>query len=228
MKDALGDRMKNNYEQAYSSYLPWRTPVIIRIDGRAFHTFTKGMKRPFDDEFMASMNLLAINLCTEIDTVRFAYTQSDEISLLLHSYNKHASQPWFGNEIQKMVSISASLAASIFGLLYNKVVTFDSRCFALPEDEVCNYFIWRQQDAIRNSIQMVARSHYSHKQLHTKNCEEMLEMVKETGDDWNAYSLRYRRGRACMKDSRGWLIYNDLPLFTENRNYINRWLETEE
>jgi len=228
MKDALGDRMKNNYEQAYSSYLPWRTPVIIRVDGRAFHTFTRGMQRPFDDTFIDSMNRVTLKLCADIDTVRFAYTQSDEISLLLHPYNKLASQPWFGNDIQKMVSISASLAASTFGLIYDHVVTFDSRCFALPEDEVCNYFIWRQQDAIRNSIQMVARYHYSHKQLHSKNCEEMLEMIKEAGDDWNAYSTHYRRGRVCMKDSRGWLIYPDPPVFSEDRYYINRWLETEE
>ena len=229
MNDALGDRMKNNYEQAFSSYLPWRMPVIIRVDGRAFHTLTRGLQKPFDIEFIAHMNVVMRKMCTGIDTVRFAYCQSDEISLLLIPYNKLASQPWFRNDVQKIASISASLAASAFCLSTGKEATFDSRCFAIPEDEVCNYFIWRQQDAIRNSIQMVARSIFSHKQLHGMNCNSMLDMIMEHGKPWDEYPLYQQRGRAMYKDRDGcWLLDENIPVFADDRVFINQWSITEE
>ena len=112
-KDSLGDRMKL-YEEAYRNYLPRRLPVIIRIDGCHFHTFTKGLKKPFDKVFMETMLLTAKSLCEKIMGCKFGYTQSDEISLLLTNNDTFETQPWFDNNINKIVSVSASMASMFF------------------------------------------------------------------------------------------------------------------
>ncbi len=119
MYQQLGDRMKLNYEKPYNFQLPWRMPIIVRLDGRNFHTYTKGMKRPFDDNFIANMKVLALHLCNEVSTTVFAYCQSDEISLLLHPYKKLDSEPFFRNEVQKIASVTAGLASSFFAVLAN-------------------------------------------------------------------------------------------------------------
>ena len=192
-KDSLGDRMKG-YENISRIYLTRRTPIIIRIDGKAFHTFTRGFARPFDDVLVKSMQDTAKYLCENIMGCKLAYTQSDEISLLLVDYEKLETQAWFDNNLQKMVSVAASMATMVFNKFFRNNIDewgygnlpdfedggtnqkvdptllkqcqtyfsrcdkamFDARVFILPKEEVNNYFIWRQQDATRNSIQMVA------------------------------------------------------------------------
>lgn len=229
MKDALGDRMKQNYERAFLSYLPYRMPVVIRLDGKSFHTFTRDTSKPFDNNFMSSMNLLTQKLCRELQTARFAYSQSDEVSVLLHPYQKLTSQPWFGNEIQKMVSVAAGYASSWFSLYWQKEAVFDARCFVLPEAEVNNYFIWRQKDATRNSISMLAQSLFSHKALQGKSTEEMKEMCLASGSDWEELSLRKKRGMAVYKDDAGiWKLDKDIPDFVQDKTFVERWLSTEE
>lgn len=163
MQNDLSIRMKQNYENVFKHKLPERMPVIIRLDGRAFHTLTRGSEKPFDLSFINLMNETALYLCKEIQNVQIAYVQSDEISLLLHNYKRLNSQSWFDNEIQKMCSISAGLTTAKFNRDYSfniiknflknedetidcdsiPLAQFDSRCFVIPEDEVCNYFIWR-------------------------------------------------------------------------------------
>lgn len=224
MKDSLGDRMKTNYEQAYKIYMPHRMPVIIRLDGKTFHTFTKKMNRPFDEEFVKNMAELSKYLVKELQTAVFAYAQSDEISILLHDYKKLATQPLYNNEIQKLTSISAGLASSFFSLIYSKEAVFDSRVFTLPEAEVCNYFIWRQKDASRNSIQMLARSLYSHKQLVNKNTSDLNELIFAKGQNWNNIETKFKRGY-CIKNGN---IDFDIPLFNEDRNYIEDILQVEQ
>lgn len=271
MPDSLGDRMKC-YENVSRIYLPKRLPVIIRIDGRAFHTFTHGFQRPFDTVLAQSMWDTAKSLCQQISGVKLAYTQSDEISLLLTNDDALETQPMFDNNIQKLVSISASIGTlafkKAFHLYFNiwgkshlpdwdeggtnqpvdprllELVTtydkadsmgavFDSRIFILPPNEVCNYFIWRQQDATRNSIQMVAQSLYSHKDLQNKNCNELQEMIFQRGINWDHYEPWQKRGlcvirRPVSNDSpimrNQWTADYDTPIFTEDRNYIERWL----
>ncbi len=176
-KMSLDDRMKLYYEKPYNFILPMRMPVIMRLDGKCFHSFTKGMDRPFDEKLISNMCGLTKLLCKEISGSALAYTQSDEISILIHNYKKLTSQAWFNNEIQKMVSIASGVASSFFSRIYNQQVLFDSRVFVLPEAEVTNYFIWRQQDASRNSIQMYAQSMFSHKELQDKSCGILQDMM---------------------------------------------------
>lgn len=113
-RDDLGNRMKTFYEEIPKTRLMRRTPVVIRIDGKAFHTFTRGFKRPFDDVLIKTMQDTAKYLCENIQGCQLAYTQSDEISLLLIDYQRFETSAWFDYEVQKMVSISASMATMEF------------------------------------------------------------------------------------------------------------------
>lgn len=240
--DSLGDRMKG-YERAARLALPRRMPVIIRVDGKGFHGVTKGCERPFDERLIDLMNTVAKEICAEAQGAVFAFVQSDEISVLLHNYKRIQSEAWFDNDLQKLVSVSAATAAGIFSLHWMKPVAFDARAFVLPEAEVCNYFIWRQQDATRNSIQMATRAVYSHAQVDGKDASEMQEMLHAKGINWNDYPIGCKRGRAVIRrpyvrvgqDEKGLPIYVDAaqwevvdpPIFTQDRAFIERLLAVE-
>jgi tRNA(His) 5'-end guanylyltransferase len=199
-KDSLGNRMKDNYENAYRIKLTRRTPVIIRLDGKAFHTLTKSCEKPFDENFNKSMVGTMRALCEEIQGVKCAYTQSDEISLLLTDFDTIDTQAWFDYNLQKLVSISAGMATIAFYKLYRLTGIFDARAFNIPKDEVKNYFIWRQIDWERNSIQMLAQAHYSHKELHKKNKADMHEMLHEKGINWADLEPKWKNGTFLFKD----------------------------
>jgi tRNA(His) guanylyltransferase len=195
--DALGTRMKENYEFRARSALPRRTYTIIRLDGKAFHSYTRGLERPFDLEFMDDMAETAIYLCQEVQGCKLAYTQSDEISLVLTDFEGTTTQAWFDGDQQKIVSISASSATARFNQLRpGKLARFDSRAFTIPDPtEVENYFIWRQKDATRNSVSMAAQAHFSHAELQGKSVNEMQEMLFTKHDiNWNDYDPRFKRG----------------------------------
>lgn len=118
-RTTLGDRMKNNYENITRYYLTRRMPVIIRIDGKAFHTFTRGFKKPFDDVLVKTMQDTMKYLCENIQGCVLGYTQSDEISLVLTDYAELTTDAWFGNNLQKMCSVSASMATLTFNKAFN-------------------------------------------------------------------------------------------------------------
>ena len=118
-KTTLGDRMKNNYENITRYYLTRRMPVIIRVDGRSFHTFTKGFKKPFDDVLVKTMQDAMKYLCENVQGCVLGYTQSDEISLVLTDYAELTTDAWFGNNLQKMCSVSASMATLTFNKAFN-------------------------------------------------------------------------------------------------------------
>lgn len=211
MKDELGARMKESYEQRTRLFLPRRTYTIIRLDGKAFHTYTKGFKRPYDLGLMRIMDQTTIALCEKIQGVKMAFTQSDEISLLLTDFETPQTDAWFDGNVQKMTSVSASIATAAFNngmyldeeILANmdKVAYFDSRVFTIPHfHEVFNYMVWRQQDATRNSIQMAAQSMYSHKELHKKDTSQLQEMMWQKGTNWNDYPVGFKRGRIILKE----------------------------
>ena len=193
-----GDRMKR-HEKAWRFLLPSQSYVIIRVDGKAFHGLTKVCERPFDADFVESMDHAAVALCQEIQGAVFAYTQSDEISVLITDFNANQEQ-WFGGVVQKMCSVSAATASVAFNAkfaeTFNRSGVFDSRVFALPNrDEVINYFLWRQADCFINSVSMVAQQHFSPKQLEyktTTNREEMLRDVDVTMDQFPD-GVRYGR-----------------------------------
>ena len=204
----LGDRMKEYYENVYAGQkLPMRMPVIIRLDGKAFHTFTRGMKRPFDFDFMKLMNDTTEYLCRNIQNCVLGYVQSDEISLLIFNYKELNTSSWYDNKVQKMTSISAAMASAFFtkeyiklNPSYDKPIMFDSRCFVLPVHEIANYFIWRQLDCQRNSIQQVAQSLYSPKELHGKSCKDLIPMIEEKTNEYPFNNSRdYYMGRTIQK-----------------------------
>lgn len=227
-------RIKNNYENRNKTYLTRRTPVIIRLDGKAFHTYTKGLDKPFDEGLIQDMQNTAIYLCQNIQGVKCAYTQSDEISLLLTDYDTLTTDAWFDYNVQKICSVSASLATGIFGQLrlkrlldsYDiethlvdielpKLANFDSRCFNIPKEEVNNYFIARQKDAVKNSVSMLAQSLYSHSELHKKNGSDMQEMCFQKGHNWNDLHFSKKRGSFIVKNT----YVNDKLAFVEKELY---------
>jgi tRNA(His) guanylyltransferase len=196
---ALGDRMKS-YEAATRLTLPRRTYTIIRTDGRAFHSLLRHAGRPFDSAFMEAMNATAAALCAEITGSVFAYTQSDEISVLLADFGSVHTEPWFGGGVQKMASVAASAATASFRF-GERPAMFDARVFTIPSaTEVANYFLWRQRDAVRNSVSMAAQAHFPHKRLHGLDGGEMQELLwREKGVNWNDYPDGAKRGRTCQR-----------------------------
>lgn len=237
-KTSLGDRMKG-YENITRNHLISRMPVILRLDGRAFHTFTKGFDKPYDITFAKTMELTMKYLCENIQGCVFGYTQSDEITLVLVDYQGLSISSWFDNNIQKMVSVAASMATLEFNrkfseltLDYSKMgATFDCRAFNVPKEEVTNCVLFRQNDAIRNSIQALGQAHFSHKELHGKNMEDIITMVKEkTGILWNKLPIEQQRGMCCIKDDEGhWVVDYNIPIFKgEGREYIEKLINVGE
>ncbi len=239
-RDSLGDRMKG-YEDAYRTYLTGRMPLILRIDGKAFHTYTRGFIRPFDPDFMELMLLTTLSLCDEIQGVKLAYWQSDEISLFITDYDTLTTQAPYDKNLQKLVSISASIATAAFNdeaakannrrfeyVLADKFkprACFDSRAFILPHAEVCNYFLWRQQDASRNSINSVGQAHFSSKQLHGLNTDMVQDLLfKEKGINWNDLPTINKRGACVIRVDGKWAVDREIPLFSQDREYVNKFV----
>lgn len=229
-KDSLGDRMKR-YEDVNRNYLTRRTPVIIRLDGKAFHTWTKGLDRPFDDTFIAIMCNTMKYVAENIQGAVFAYVQSDEISILLRDYDSFTTEAWFDYNIQKMVSISASLATAKFNQLANEafdgkpLAFFDSRVFNIPKEEVVNYFIWRQNDAVRNSIRALAQHTLGHKACQGLNNSQVQDamMALDVPVNWNDLPVHKRRGACYHSVSKQVDAY--IPIFTESREYVGTHIE---
>ena len=228
--DELGQRMKEFYETIPKTRLMRRTPVAIRIDGKAFHTFTRGFKRPFDDILIKSMQETTKYLCESIQGCVLGYTQSDEITLILVDYQTFDTDAWFNYEIQKICSVAASMATMAFNKYFSDNVyeyyshfyngtgfngaywerlraarnraMFDARCFNIPREEVTNLIYWRQLDATRNSIQMVGQAHFSHNELHGKSCNDIQDMLMlQKGINWNDLPIYQKRGTCVVRES---------------------------
>ena len=225
-KTSIGTRMKDNYENRYKLKLTRRCPVILRLDGKAFHTLTKSCEKPFDSVLQATMEGTAIALCNGIQGAKCAYVQSDEISILLTDFDKLNTDAWFDYNLQKIVSVSAGMASAYFSCIWNgdKRGIFDCRAFNIPKEEVCNYFIWRQLDWCRNSIQMLSQTYYSPKQLHKKNSSDMHEMLYEKGVNWADIALIWKNGTFIENQGSGWNARYDI-VFTKNREIIAKILE---
>ncbi len=220
--DSLGDRMKG-YEDLCRIKLMKRAPTIIRIDGKAFHTYLAGAKKPFDPSVTSSMIFAARQVMKEIGgTARFAYTQSDECSIVLNNALDLTTTPWFDNNLQKMVSVAASVFTQAFNDDYfvssrTHRAHFDARAFVLPElEEMCNYMIWRQQDATRNSIRMYAATLFSHNELHSVSNAAQDMMFKKTGFNWNDAQTWTKRGTIVTRKG----IDTEIPIFTADRDYL--------
>jgi tRNA(His) 5'-end guanylyltransferase len=193
------------YEQATRGVLPRRTYTIIRVDMRAAHAYLRHAARPFDAVFMTRMDRTATELCQEITGAALAYTQSDEISVLVTDFATTQTQPWFGGGVQKIASIAAATTTAAFaaqlGVAGVRLPTFDARVFTIPDPvEVANYFVWRQRDCVRNSIQMAGQAEFSHRQLHGLNGAQVQELLwSERRINWNDYPDGAKRGRICCR-----------------------------
>lgn len=270
-EDSLENRMRF-YESAAKVSLAQGVPAIIRIDGKAFRTFTRGLAKPFDRAVLNTVQETMLALCKSIPGCVFGYTQSDEITLVL---TDNASGGWLGYSAQKMASVSASIATMEFNRIFKDMVdamiqyydtessvgsllkfdekaylrkaadacaVFDASAFSLPKFEVCNWLIWRQQDAVIKSISSAGRAYFDQAQLNGKSCNAIREMLLQThGIDWYDYPADSRIGACCYKEpmqkrvtikggktvkvSRNkWVIDREPPVFTQDRNFIERWL----
>lgn len=201
MRDSLGDRMKE-YERAHVSRALPGIPVCVRLDGKAFHNWTHGLCRPWDNTFHQLMDRTTAFL-VEQSNAKIGYTQSDEITLIYYS-DSPESQIFFDGKIQKMTSVLSSMCTAKFNeqarlfpdTTHKALAFFDCRIWQVPNlREAISVLIWREADCRRNSIMMTAQEHYSHKQLLKKSVKEQLEMLHQKGVNWSKESPdRFKRG----------------------------------
>jgi len=249
IETSLSERMKRNYEDRTRISIPRRTYSIIRLDGKGFHEYTRRIDSlmPFDEVLMSRMDITARFLCSNIQGAQMAYVQSDEISILVADFENKNTQSWFDGNIQKVASVSASLATGFFnsipsGIFPDTVYShvdkykshtvedwalvadkelafFDSRVFSIPDPvEVFNYFTWRIKDWQSNSIQMLARKHYDQKDLHGKNEHALHEMIRAAGDDWTKCTDYIKYGRVIDRHVGGmWNVFPGPDLSNEEQ-----------
>lgn len=219
--------MKQDYEDALRLVLPRRAYVVIRIDGRGFHTFTRDLERPYSRKLADALDQAAIGLCQEMIGCRFAYGQSDEYSFLLTDFEKENAALWFDGNVQKIVSVSASLFTAYFNRAFpsDLIAAFDSRVLLISQrTEVQKYFLWRQMDASANSLNMLASAHYRHFELEGKSNTEKHEMLHAKGVNWAKQPPEFKRGRVVLKtaDTTGWAADLAIPVFTRDTGYLDK------
>lgn len=210
-KTSLGNRMKA-YEASTESRILPRLPVVIRLDGRKFSNFTRGMERPFDSSFRQAMIEVTKYLVDQTHA-KIGYTQSDEITLVLYSENLQNGSVLFDGRVQKIASNFASMASTKFLLEMQKrfpekvdgtkkLPSFDARVFPVPsKTEAANNLVWRCQDCSKNSIAMVAQCHFSPDELKGVNGKQMqYKLLTERDINWNDFSSNEKQGTFVRKE----------------------------
>jgi tRNA(His) guanylyltransferase len=227
MKDELGERIKRYYEDALRIQLPRQTHVVLRIDGRSFHQFTKGLERPYCRGLADALDAAALALCQEMTGCCFAYGQSDEYSFLLRDFDREKSPMWFDGNLQKIVSVSASVFTAAFARHFPspKLASFDCRALVIAQaTEVEKYFIWRQLDASANSLNMLASAHYSHEELLGKSEAEKHDLLHAKGLNWAKEPADFKRGRAIHRNGQGeWVVDREPPIFQREMSYLRNF-----
>jgi tRNA(His) 5'-end guanylyltransferase len=254
-KDSLGNRQKE-YEVVYKQQLVPKMPIVLRCDGNAFHTFCKGLKKPFDDIIATTMQQTMVALCKELPTCKLGYTQSDEITLVCIIDDITKTEGLYKYRAQKIISLVAAKATKYFNKFFFENVeklennpdafknivslktykkklfeaTFDCRVMNIPDWDIINNLIWRQQDATRNSIQMLGQANYSQKEINKKTCSEIMDMLMlEKNINWNNLEVYKKRGCCCYKvETEGkkrpeWYLDLNMPILTEpkaRQNFI--------
>jgi tRNA(His) 5'-end guanylyltransferase len=192
----LADRMKA-YEVSPRA-MPL-LPICVRLDGKNFSRWTRGFDKPFDPRIMRAMDWTTLALVEETNAV-VAYTQSDEITLILYS-DDYQSQTYFDGKIQKICSVLAALATVQFASQFNPSgekgpALFDCRVWQVPNlVEASNVLLWRQEDAIRNSIQGLGQVHMSHRELQGMSGPAIVKTLQDRGVLWEHLSDREKQGR---------------------------------
>lgn len=199
--EKFGDRMKMYENQTCGIRLIPRIPVIARLDGKGFSKFTKGLKRPYDER-LSNLMIETTKYLVKETNANCGYTQSDEITLVWYT-DKIESSIYFDGRLFKMLSDLSAMASVYFNRRLveflpeksDKMPRFDSRVYNVPTlDEAVNSFLWREQDATKNSISMAAQSVYSHSQLMGKSGSDKQEMLFQKGINWNDYWSHFKRG----------------------------------
>lgn len=246
----LGERMKV-YEFITDVRIIPRLPIIVRIDGKAFHTFTKKIKakKPFDEQFSLLMEHTALELAKNAQGCLLTYTQSDEISMVIRTDQSEEATSWFAGRVQKICSVSSSIATAYFNKKLVEISTvvlpalFDARVYGVPNMmEVANYLVWRQRDCEKNSVSSAAyyflADKYGRKTARQKldklNQKERQEILfQECGINWNNYPDRFKRGIVCVRKNtiietdngdavRKPLVAQAAPIFTSDED--RQWL----
>jgi tRNA(His) guanylyltransferase len=210
-KTTLGDRMKS-YEQPSTSRKAFKgQPLVVRLDGKSFHTFTKGLKRPYDERLSKLMTATMMALVERFQA-NVGYTQSDEITLVFHVTVDGTREYPFDGRFQKVESLTAAFATAYFNKHLAEAIPekadqlpiFDARAFVVPSlKEAYHAILWRQQDATKNAISMAAQSMFSHKSLQGLHGPEMQEkMWAEKGVNFNDYPPFFKRGVFAKRFSR--------------------------
>lgn len=201
MKDTLGDRIKG-YESIYEHYFLPKIPIIVRIDGKAFHTQVKkwNCEKPFDQTLINCMFATAKDVAANIQGCKALYTQSDEVTFVLTDDDNIETQQWFGGRQNKIESVTASMMTAVFNSRWinakriaGEVIdinilgipaVFDARAFQCPKDDVANVFLWRVKDWERNSLNMYCEQFFSHKELDGQGRADRHEMLHKIGHNW--------------------------------------------
>ncbi len=201
----LADRMKL-YEKAEAGrrLLP-KLPICVRIDGRSFSSYTRPLQRPFDER-LSQLMIEVTRFVTQQSGALVGYTQSDEISLVLHS-DRLDREVFFNGKVQKLCSVLASMTTARFHALNTieelegqPLAMFDARVWAVPDlEEAANVLLWRELDATRNSIEMAGRACFSQQELHKKNTDQIRSMLLEKDVDWSKYPSFFKRGTYVLQ-----------------------------
>lgn len=181
------DKRMKAYEFLVDHEVPSALPMIIRVDGKSFHTWTRYFKKPVDSKIVTAFTETAYEIAKKIQKCAFVFLQSDEVSFIIRNDLFESSNPWLGNRIQKISSVVASMFTAIFnefavtsfGDKYPGLAFFDARCYPISSHEILNYLIWRQRDCSRNAVTSFARYELGKKDIFKKNSEELEKMLLE-------------------------------------------------
>lgn len=204
MKDELGDRFKA-IEHEWRQELPRRGFTIIRVDGRSFHTWTRGMEKPFSPRFISAMDGTAQRLCEGFSGSLCAYVQSDEISLVLTDLIGDTTEPEFGWRLPKLISLAASEATAEFNRHWfdRSSATFDGRAFPLETvSDVADYLRWRQDDARRNAVSMLSYHWLGKKAVHGVGTRQRVDLLAEMGVLVDQQDRGFTQGRIARPEKR--------------------------
>jgi tRNA(His) 5'-end guanylyltransferase len=201
-QDDLGDRMKMYERQEAGRHFMPRIPIVARLDGRAFHSFTRGLIQPYDERLMECMVNTTKALVQQTNAV-IGYRQSDEITLIWPGTD-NLEEFWFGGRVQKMCSLLAAMTTLEFNTQIRQALPaayaakspmFDCRVWQVPDEvEATNVLVWRENDAVKNSIMAMALSVVGHKEILHKNQKEQLDLIHGGGQNWNQSPDWAKRG----------------------------------
>lgn len=237
-KDTLGDRIKK-YEAISEHYFTPKIPILVRVDGKAFHTWTKGCDKPFDNYLISTMFTAAKLVAMDMMNCRGVYVQSDEVTFVMTDTDTIETQQWFGGRQNKIESVTAGLMTAHFNrcwastnlygdnpdyaiMLAKPPAIFDARAFQVPREDVANAFLWRVKDWERNSLSMFCLSHFSPKQLHGQGRADQHEMLKGIGHRFEEECTEQQRNGSWWSptngDNHNLTNYNDIHdyLFSSN------------